>query len=83
MENVLLRVQDELDKEVLERVGIKKGYTLLGLYEGVPLTAYGHNRTPHHEIITIYQRTIEAYCHGDSDRIRKQVRHTVLQRWSE
>jgi predicted Zn-dependent protease with MMP-like domain len=78
MENVLVRVQYEPGEEVLERVGMKKGYTLLGLYEGVPLTAYGHNRVAHPEIITIYQRTIEAYCHGDPDRIREQVRHTVL-----
>jgi predicted Zn-dependent protease with MMP-like domain len=42
------------------------------------LTAYGHDRTSQPEIITIYQRTIEAYCHGDPDRIREQVRHTVL-----
>ncbi len=78
MENVLVRVQYEPGEEVLERVGTKKGYTLLGLYEGVPLTAYGHNRVAQTEIITIYQRTIEAYCHGDPDRIREQVRHTVL-----
>ena len=78
MENVLVRVQSEPGKEVLERVGIKKGYTLLGLYEGVPLTTYGHDRAPHPEIITIYQRTIEAYCHGDPGRMREQVRHTVL-----
>ena len=78
MENVLVREQDKPGKEVLKRVGIKKGYTLLGLYEGVPLTAYGHNRTLQPEIITIYQRAIESYCHGDPDRIREQVRHTVL-----
>jgi len=78
MENVYVRVQYEPGKEVLERVGIKEGYTLLGLYEGVPLTAYGHNGAPQPEIITIYQRTIESYCHGDPDRIREQVQHTVL-----
>jgi predicted Zn-dependent protease with MMP-like domain len=78
MENVLVRVQDKPGKEVLKRVGIKKGYTLLGLYEGVPLTAYGHNRALQPEIITIYQRAIESYCHGDPDRIREQVLHTVL-----
>lgn len=78
MENVLVRIQSEPRKEVLKRVGIKEGYTLLGLYEGIPLTAYGHDRAANPEIITIYQRTIEAYCHGDPDRIREQVRHTVL-----
>lgn len=78
MENVLVRVQYEPGPEVLKRVGVKEGYTLLGLYEGVPLTAYGHDRVSQPEVITIYQRTIEAYCHGDPDRIRAQVRHTVL-----
>jgi predicted Zn-dependent protease with MMP-like domain len=78
MENVLVRVQYEPGEEVMQRVGIKEGYSLLGLYEGVPLTTYGQARAPHPEIITIYQRTIEDYCHGDPDRIREQVRHTVL-----
>ena len=78
MENVLVRVQYEPGGEVMQRVGLKAGYTLLGLYEGVPLTTYGQARVPHPEIITIYQRAIEAYCHGDPDRIREQVRHTVL-----
>lgn len=78
MENVLVQVQYEPGEEVMQRVGIKAGYTLLGLYEGVPLTSYGQTRTPHPEIITIYQHTIEAYCHGNPDRIREQVRHTVL-----
>ena len=78
MENVLVRVQYEPGEEVMQRVGIKEGYTLLGLYEGVPLTTYGQARVPHPEIITIYQRTIVAYCYGDPDRIRKQVQHTVL-----
>ncbi len=78
MENVLVRVQYEPGEEVLDRVGVKEGYTLLGLYEGVPLTAYGQARAPHPEIITIYERTIVDYCHGDPDLIRRQVQHTVL-----
>ena len=78
MENVLVRVQYEPGEEVMQRVGMKEGYTLLGLYEGVPLTTYGQARVPHPEIITIYERTIVDYCHGDPDRIRRQVRHTVL-----
>jgi predicted Zn-dependent protease with MMP-like domain len=78
MENVRVHVQYEPDQDVMRRVGIKAGYTLLGLYEGVPLTAYGQPNAPHPEIITIYQHSIEAYCHGKPDRIREQVRHTVL-----
>ncbi|HVB73289.1 MAG TPA: metallopeptidase family protein, partial [Ktedonobacteraceae bacterium] len=78
MDNVFVQVQYEPAREVLRRVGSKEGYTLLGLYEGVPLTAYGRGYSAHPETITIYQRTIERYCHGDPDRIREQVLHTVL-----
>ncbi len=76
MKNVLVRVESEPDEELLRRVGVKHGYTLLGLYEGVPLTAYGRIGGP--EIITIYQHPIERYCRWNPDRIREQVRRTVL-----
>jgi len=79
MDNVLVRVESEPDEEVLERVGVKEGHVLLGLYEGMPLTAWhrqGSTTLP--ERITIYQRTIEDYCQQNPKRIRNQVRKTVL-----
>jgi predicted Zn-dependent protease with MMP-like domain len=78
MNNVYVQVEYEPDEELLRRVGTKEGYTLLGLYEGVPLTTYGRFHGSFPETITIFQRTIERYCHGDPDRIREQVLHTVL-----
>jgi predicted Zn-dependent protease with MMP-like domain len=78
MDNVFVQVEYEPDEELLRRVGTKEGYTLLGLYEGVPLTVYGRQHNAHPETITIFQRTIERYCHDDPDRIREQVLHTVL-----
>lgn len=78
MENVFVRVEYEPGEEVLRRVGTREGYTLLGLYEGIPLTVYGRQHSSLPETITIYQRTIEHYCHGDPDRIREQVQQTVL-----
>ena len=78
MSNVHVQVEYEPDEELLQRVGTKEGYTLLGLYEGVPLTTYGRFYSSYPETITIFQRTIERYCHGDPDRIREQVLHTVL-----
>jgi len=78
MENVMVRVLYEPDEETLARVGIQEGHILLGLYEGVPLTVYGRDNAPYPELITIFQRTIEEYCQYDSERIRTQVRSTVL-----
>ncbi len=78
MANLVVLLEDEADDEVLQRVGMREGYTLLGLYQGVPLTTYGHGYSMLPERITIYQHAIEAYCHGDPARIREQVRSTVL-----
>jgi predicted Zn-dependent protease with MMP-like domain len=76
MQNVSVLVAQEADEETLERVGVKEGHILLGLYQGVPMTKRGMVGGMEH--ITIFRRAIETYCHGDPDRIRDQVRRTVL-----
>lgn len=78
MENIIVQVEYEPDEETWTRVGVQEGHTLLGLYEGVPLTAYGRHYAPYPETITIYQRPIEDYCRHNPTRIREQVRTTVL-----
>ncbi len=78
MENLVVIVEDEPDAAMLAEMGASEGQTLLGLYHGVPLTHFGHQYASLPERITIYQRTIERYCHGDPERIREQVRATVL-----
>lgn len=78
MESVMVHVEYKPDEETLTRVGVNEGYTLLGLYEGVPMTSYGRDHTSYPEIITIYQRPIEDYCLHNPTRIREQVRSTVL-----
>ncbi|HEY0756723.1 MAG TPA: metallopeptidase family protein [Ktedonobacteraceae bacterium] len=78
MENVTVHVEYEPDAETLARTGVNEGHTLLGLYEGVPLTSYGRAHAPYPEVITIYQRPIEDYCRHNPTRIREQVRTTVL-----
>ncbi len=79
MDNLLVQVESEPGEELLERVGVNEGHVLLGLYEGMPLTAWGRqNATILPERITIYQRAIEDYCKLNPERIRKQVRKTVL-----
>ncbi len=77
MRNVVVRVKDEPDEEALRRMEVPPGHTLLGLYEGVPLTQQGAHGA-HPEMVTVFQGPIERYCHHDHDRMRAQVRATVL-----
>ncbi len=77
MENVVVRVKDEPDEDEIRRMQVRPCTLLLGLYEGVPVTWQGALYHPP-QLITIYQRSIETYCHGDPKRIRHQVRATVL-----
>lgn len=78
MQNVAVLIEGEPDEETLKRVGTKEGHILLGLYQGVPITGEGYQPSLFPKSITIYQDNIEYYCHNDSQRIRDQVRKTVL-----
>ncbi len=77
LENVVVRVKNEPDDDELRRMKLQPCSLLLGLYEGVPVTWQGARDHPP-QLITIFQRPIEVYCHGDPKRIRHQVRATVL-----
>ena len=77
LENVVVHVKDEPSDDELRRMKLRPCSLLLGLYEGVPLihqSVYGAGP----EVVTIFQRPIEEYCGGDPERIRQQVRATVL-----
>ena len=81
LENVDVVVEAYPAKGQLLRMGLKRGETLLGLYEGVPLT----KRSSHYGLvppdkITIFQKPIEAKCRGDNTvtaEIQRVVRHEI------
>jgi predicted Zn-dependent protease with MMP-like domain len=77
MTNVVVRVKTTPSAEELARMSIRENGLLLGLYEGVELTDQGAAGAGP-EVITIFREPIERYCHDDPDRIREQVRRTVL-----
>lgn len=78
MQNLIVMIEDEPTVETLQSTNTPPGSTLLGLYHGVPITAMGYQEALLPQRITIYQSTIERYCHYDPERIRAQVRATVL-----
>lgn len=78
MQNVAVLIESKPDEETLERIGTEEGHILLGLYQGVSITREGYQQSPYPKCITIYQDNIEYYCNNDPQRIREQVRKTVL-----
>ena len=59
-ENVAIFVEDEPSPEQLETGGVGPGHTLLGLYEGVPLSKRGSGYTlAMPDRVTLFQGSIE------------------------
>jgi predicted Zn-dependent protease with MMP-like domain len=78
LENIDIVVADEPTRAQRRQADPRKGDTLLGLYEGVPLT----NRTSGYTFampdkITIFQKPIEAICRNDAQ-VVKEIKHVVL-----
>ena len=81
LENIDVVVEDYPTQGQLARTGLKRGQTLLGLYEGVPLT----KRSSHYGLvppdkITIFQRSIEAKCRyggSISAEVQRVVKHEI------
>lgn len=77
MDNIDIVVQDEPTSRQLAEAGLRRSETLLGLYEGVPLTwrSRSYSMVPPDKI-TIFQKPIEARCRGDTE-IQREVQRVV------
>jgi predicted Zn-dependent protease with MMP-like domain len=79
MSNVEVLVEDEPSAELLAEMEMDQaGDTLLGLYQGIPLTERYNYNLVMPDTITLYQKPIEAVAGKDYGRIREEVRHTVI-----
>jgi predicted Zn-dependent protease with MMP-like domain len=80
IDNLAVTVEEWPTRAQLQSTGVQPRHTLLGLYEGVPLTGRTHyyGLVPPDKI-TIFRGPILRVCpRGDEDAIRAQVRRTVL-----
>jgi predicted Zn-dependent protease with MMP-like domain len=82
IDNVHIRVEEYPTDDVLKKVHGGRS-SLLGLYQGIPLTHrgtwYGTSPTTP-DTITLYQANIEAVCRNDeevSDRIKEVLLHEL------
>ncbi len=79
--NIDVVVEDWPTQGQLAQVRLRRGESLLGLYQGVPLTRRGrHYGLVAPDKITIFQKPIEANCRYEaeiSDEIQRVVRHEI------
>ena len=77
LENITVMVQDYPTSTQLTKARIRRSHTLLGLYEGIPLTKRGRHYslvTP--DMITIFQKPIESMCR-DGEEITTEIQRVV------
>ncbi len=81
LSNIDVVVEDYPSLSKMRKMGLRRGQTLLGLYEGVPQTKRGsHYGLVPPDKITIFQQPIEArYRHdaGITAEIQRVVRHEI------
>ncbi len=81
LENIDMVVEDWPTLGQLARARLRRGQTLLGLYEGVPLTKRGeHYGLVPPDKITIFQKPIEAKGRHDAEitaEIQRVVQHEI------
>mgnify|MGYP000511423001 CR=1 FL=1 len=78
LDNVDVVVEEQPNSSQLDNVDIKEGYTLLGLYEGVPITERGsYYGLVAPDKITIFQKSIENKCGNDERKIKLEIVKTV------
>jgi len=78
LENIDVVVQDWPTAEQLRRTGLSHNQSLLGLYEGVPLTKRGrHYALVLPDKISIFQKTIEAKCGQHDTEITAEIARVV------
>ena len=81
LENIDVVVEDYPTQSQLTSVGLGRGQTLLGLYEGVPLTRRGaHYGLVPPDKITIFRKPIEGKCRYGGEiaaEIQRVLRHEI------
>jgi predicted Zn-dependent protease with MMP-like domain len=77
--NVAIVIEDEPSEALLEEMEMEEGDTLLGLYQGTPLSERGAgfgNALP--DRITLFQMPIEDEAEGDEDGIVVAIGETLI-----
>ncbi len=81
LRNIDIVVEDRPNSAQVVKAGLRRGETILGLYEGVPQTRRGrHYGMVLPDKITIFQKPIEARCSYEDEivaEIQRVVKHEI------
>ena len=78
MENITIHVEDIPDRDTLKHLGYRSPYSILGLYQGVPMTRRGiHYRNVMPDRIIIYRKPI-LRKNNDREAIKNDIKKVVL-----
>lgn len=76
LDNVVVDVEPTPPAHLLQELGIKRGDSLMGLFQGSPITEQEYG-APTPNRVVLYQRSIEGACRSRAE-IAYEVRRTVL-----
>ncbi|HVW23657.1 MAG TPA: metallopeptidase family protein [Candidatus Saccharimonadales bacterium] len=79
VKNVAILYAEEPSPEQLQNGDVHPGYTLLGLYEGLPLTQRQGSTRIYPDRITLFKGPLTRMA-SNMDDLREQIRHTL---WHE
>ena len=79
LDNVEIVIEDNPSKEQMEKLKIRRNYSLLGLYEGIPKTERWEYAQVLPDKITIFKNQIKKIAQSDEE-IKQLVKETV---WHE
>jgi predicted Zn-dependent protease with MMP-like domain len=79
VKNLAIVIEDEPSADMLEELEMDPDEdTLLGLYQGTPLTERGQYGNTLPDRITLFQRSIEEDCDGEEDEIIVAIGETLI-----
>jgi predicted Zn-dependent protease with MMP-like domain len=77
--NILIRVENFADQDVLDGLKLKDKYDLLGLYQGIPLplkTTHDNLAVP--DIIYLYRGPLIRFARENSETLAQLVQHVMI-----
>jgi predicted Zn-dependent protease with MMP-like domain len=77
LQNVEVLVEPRITRDIRQRIGLRPGEVLYGLYEGVPMTRRGSGYAPLPATIIIFQEPLEQHCRSRI-KLKQEIRRTVL-----